>query len=99
MDARVVLEHLDVGVVAIAPDWTIVEWSAPAARITGLATAAAWSGGSSSRWATRSRHASEEPRGLSSLHRSADPLVREGTQVARPKQVRPCGFECFSPWG
>src|SRR5437763_4089486 len=38
MDARVMLDHLDVGVVSIAPDWTFVEWSAPAARITGLVT-------------------------------------------------------------
>jgi signal transduction histidine kinase len=36
MDTRVLLDSLDVGVVAIAPDWTISQWSAPAARITGL---------------------------------------------------------------
>jgi PAS domain S-box-containing protein len=36
METRMVLDSLDVGVVAIAPDWTIVEWSAPAARIAGL---------------------------------------------------------------
>ncbi len=36
MDTRVLLDNLDVGVVAIAPDWTIVEWSAPAARIAGI---------------------------------------------------------------
>ena len=36
MDPRIVVDSLDVGVAAIAPDWTIVEWSAPAARITGL---------------------------------------------------------------
>ncbi len=36
METRVLLDNLDVGVVAIAPDWTIVEWSAPAARITGI---------------------------------------------------------------
>ena len=36
MDPRTVVDSLDVGVAAIAPDWTIVEWSAPAARITGL---------------------------------------------------------------
>ncbi|HEV8266486.1 MAG TPA: ATP-binding protein [Gemmatimonadales bacterium] len=36
MDARVLLDSLDVGVVAIAPDWTIAEWNAPAARITGV---------------------------------------------------------------
>ena len=36
METRTVLDSLDVGVVAIAPDWTIVEWSAPAARIAGL---------------------------------------------------------------
>ena len=37
MDTRALLDSLDVGVVAIAPDWRIVEWSAAAARITGLA--------------------------------------------------------------
>ena len=36
MEPRAVIDSLDVGVAAIAPDWTIVEWSAPAARITGL---------------------------------------------------------------
>src|SRR5216117_354061 len=36
MDPRIVLDNLDVGVMAISPDWTIAEWSAPAARITGL---------------------------------------------------------------
>ncbi|MGH7672280.1 MAG: ATP-binding protein [Gemmatimonadales bacterium] len=36
MEAKALLDSLDVGVVAIAPDWTIVEWSAPAARITGI---------------------------------------------------------------
>src|SRR2546422_883215 len=36
MDARELLDSLDVGVAAIAPDWTIVEWSFSAARITGL---------------------------------------------------------------
>lgn len=36
MDTRILLDNLDVGVVAIAPDWTIVEWSAPAARIAGV---------------------------------------------------------------
>jgi PAS domain S-box-containing protein len=36
METRTLLDSLDVGVVAIAPDWTIVEWSAPAARIVGL---------------------------------------------------------------
>ena len=36
METRTLLDNLDVGVVAIAPDWTIVEWSAPAARITGV---------------------------------------------------------------
>jgi len=36
MEARMLLDNLDVGVVAIAPDWTIVEWSAPAARIAGI---------------------------------------------------------------
>jgi signal transduction histidine kinase/CheY-like chemotaxis protein len=38
MDSRTLLESLDVGVVAIAPDWTIVEWTPAAARLTGLAT-------------------------------------------------------------
>ncbi len=38
MDPRAVIDSLDVGVAAIAPDWTIVEWSAPAARLTGLRT-------------------------------------------------------------
>ena len=36
MEPRAVIDSLDVGVAAIAPDWTIVEWSAPATRITGL---------------------------------------------------------------
>jgi PAS domain S-box-containing protein len=36
METRVLLDNLDIGVVAIAPDWTIVEWSAPAARIAGI---------------------------------------------------------------
>src|SRR5437899_13050696 len=36
MDPRVLLDSLDAGVAAIAPDWTIVEWSFSAARITGL---------------------------------------------------------------
>ena len=36
METRMLLDNLDIGVVAIAPDWTIVEWSAPAARISGL---------------------------------------------------------------
>ena len=36
METRILLDNLDVGVVAIAPDWTIVEWSAPAARIAGI---------------------------------------------------------------
>ncbi len=38
MDSKALLDNLDVGVVAIAQDWTIVEWTAPAARITGLPT-------------------------------------------------------------
>ncbi|HEY6208728.1 MAG TPA: ATP-binding protein [Gemmatimonadales bacterium] len=37
MDPRIMLDSLDAGVAAIGPDWTIAEWSAPAARITGLA--------------------------------------------------------------
>jgi PAS domain S-box-containing protein len=36
METRMLLDNLDIGVVAIAPDWTIVEWSAPAARIAGI---------------------------------------------------------------
>ena len=36
METRMLLDNLDVGVVAIAPDWTIAEWSAPAARITAI---------------------------------------------------------------
>jgi len=36
METRVLLDNLDIGVAAIAPDWTIVEWSAPAARIAGI---------------------------------------------------------------
>src|SRR5256885_12049263 len=36
MEPRTVIDSLDVGVAAVAPDWTIVEWSAPATRITGL---------------------------------------------------------------
>jgi signal transduction histidine kinase len=36
MDTKALFDSLDVGVVAVAPDWTIAEWSAAAARITGL---------------------------------------------------------------
>ena len=36
MDAKLLLDNLEHGVVAIAPDWTIAAWSAVAARITGL---------------------------------------------------------------
>src|SRR3989440_5600546 len=36
MDAKLLLDNLEHGVVAIAPDWTIAAWSAAAARITGL---------------------------------------------------------------
>jgi signal transduction histidine kinase/ActR/RegA family two-component response regulator len=36
MDAKQLLDSLDVGVAAVAPDWTIVAWSATAARLTGL---------------------------------------------------------------
>jgi signal transduction histidine kinase/ActR/RegA family two-component response regulator len=35
-DTRALLETLDIGVVMIAPDWTIAEWNAPAAHITGI---------------------------------------------------------------
>ncbi len=37
MDPRALLDSLEAGVAAIGPDWTIVEWSAAAARMTGLA--------------------------------------------------------------
>jgi len=33
MEAKELLDSLDVGVAAMAPDWTIAEWSAAAARI------------------------------------------------------------------
>ena len=36
METKALLDSLDLGVVVIAPDWTITEWSAAAARITGL---------------------------------------------------------------
>jgi signal transduction histidine kinase len=36
MDATLLLDSLDVGVAAVAPDWTITAWSAAAARITAL---------------------------------------------------------------
>src|SRR2546423_15443044 len=36
MDAKLLLDNLEHGVVAIAPDWTIAAWSAVAARFTGL---------------------------------------------------------------
>ncbi len=36
MDARQLLDSLDVGVAAVAPDWTIAAWSGAAARITAL---------------------------------------------------------------
>src|SRR5438876_11892865 len=35
MDAKALLDSLDVGVAAVAPDWTIAEWSAGASRVTG----------------------------------------------------------------
>src|SRR5207244_588228 len=37
MNPRALLDNLEAGVAAIGPDWTIVEWSAAAARMTGLA--------------------------------------------------------------
>jgi PAS domain S-box-containing protein len=37
VDAQALLDSLDLGVVVIAPDWTITQWSAAASRITGLA--------------------------------------------------------------
>src|SRR4029077_18854111 len=36
MDAKELLDSLDVGVLAMAPDWTIAQWSAAAARLTAL---------------------------------------------------------------
>jgi signal transduction histidine kinase len=36
MDARQLLDSLDVGVAAVAPDWTIAAWSRAAAHITAL---------------------------------------------------------------
>src|SRR5439155_129274 len=36
MDAKLLLDNLEHGVVAIAPDWTLAAWTAAAARITGL---------------------------------------------------------------
>src|SRR5712691_3688640 len=36
MDAKALIDSLDVGVLAMAPDWTIAAWSAAAARITAL---------------------------------------------------------------
>lgn len=36
MEMKALLDSLDLGVVVIAPDWAIAEWSAAAARITGL---------------------------------------------------------------
>src|SRR6266487_2742605 len=36
MDAKQLLDSLEHGVAAIAPDWTIAAWTATAARITGL---------------------------------------------------------------
>src|SRR5438309_2280484 len=41
MDAKELLDSLDVGVAAVAPDWTITEWSAGAVRVTGLAASQA----------------------------------------------------------
>jgi signal transduction histidine kinase len=38
MDNKTLLDSVDLGVAAIAPDWTIVEWSPAAARITALPT-------------------------------------------------------------
>src|SRR5881392_222572 len=36
MEAKELLDSLDVGVLAMAPDWTVAAWSAAAARITAL---------------------------------------------------------------
>src|SRR3989454_6494897 len=38
MDTKALFDSLDIGVVAVAPDWTIAEWSSGAARVTGLAS-------------------------------------------------------------
>src|SRR2546421_4746634 len=38
MDAKQLLDSLERGVVAVAPDWTIAAWTATAARIPGLPT-------------------------------------------------------------
>src|SRR5947199_9607329 len=45
METKALLDSLDMGVVAVAPDWTIAEWSAGAARITGLPAERALRGG------------------------------------------------------
>ncbi|HET7791384.1 MAG TPA: ATP-binding protein [Gemmatimonadales bacterium] len=37
LDPQTLLDSLDVGVVAIAPDWTITAWTGAAPRVTGLA--------------------------------------------------------------
>lgn len=36
METKALLDSLDIGLVTIAPDWTVVDWTAPAARITGM---------------------------------------------------------------
>lgn len=36
MDAKALLDGLELGVAAVAPDWTITAWSGGAARITGI---------------------------------------------------------------
>ncbi len=36
MDTKALLDSLDLGVVAIAPDWKIAEWSAAVTRVTGV---------------------------------------------------------------
>ncbi|HEX4628119.1 MAG TPA: ATP-binding protein [Gemmatimonadales bacterium] len=36
MDSKALTDSLDVGVAIIAPDWTILQWSPAAARVTGL---------------------------------------------------------------
>src|SRR2546428_8066111 len=38
MDTKALFDSLDIGVVAVATDWTIAEWSSGAARVTGLAS-------------------------------------------------------------
>ncbi|HEY6807785.1 MAG TPA: ATP-binding protein [Gemmatimonadales bacterium] len=36
MDPRTVIDHLDIGVVGLAPDWRVVEWNVAAERLSGV---------------------------------------------------------------